>query len=173
MSLEVTSLRATAHPVRLRILSLLSGHRLSAADIARELGITQANASYHVRVLATAGLLVEAGSATIRGGVAKLYTHPWDAPRTSTGGFDELTAAMADELRRRAAARAGDGRQLVADAELWVDPDVWGRVVDLVHEASDLLHRSAQPPRTADTVHVNLTASLFTMTAGEPDGDPA
>ena len=38
-------LRALAHPVRLRILSLLTGADLTAADVARELGITHANAS--------------------------------------------------------------------------------------------------------------------------------
>ena len=45
MSLEVSGLRALAHPVRLRILSLLTGTELSAAEIARELGLTHANAS--------------------------------------------------------------------------------------------------------------------------------
>ena len=57
----VRRLRATAHPVRLEMLSLLTGAELSAAEVARELGITQANASYHLRLLRTAGLLEEAG----------------------------------------------------------------------------------------------------------------
>jgi DNA-binding transcriptional ArsR family regulator len=34
---EVSAMRATAHPVRLQILSLLTGAELSAAEIAREL----------------------------------------------------------------------------------------------------------------------------------------
>lgn len=38
-------LRAVAHPVRLRILSLLTGAEMSAAEIARELDITQATAA--------------------------------------------------------------------------------------------------------------------------------
>ena len=169
MSLEdtVSSLRATAHPVRLRIVSLLSGHDLSAADIARELGISQANASYHVRVLAAAGLLVETGSTTIRGGVAKLYTHPWRQKSSSTDGFEALIRAVTAELTRRAALRAETGRHSLTDAELWVAPDTWARVVDLVIEASDLLHSSAQLPRTPDTVHVNMTSALFTMTPTE------
>ena len=44
---QIASLRAAAHPLRLRILSLLTGSALSAAEIARELDITHANASYH------------------------------------------------------------------------------------------------------------------------------
>lgn len=49
------SLRAVAHPARWRILSLLTGAEMSAAEMARELNLTCANASYHVRVLASAG----------------------------------------------------------------------------------------------------------------------
>ncbi|WP_268815939.1 helix-turn-helix domain-containing protein [Amycolatopsis alkalitolerans] len=37
-----------AHPLRLRLLSLLTGASLSAAEAARELGETQANVSYHL-----------------------------------------------------------------------------------------------------------------------------
>ena len=51
-------LRAVAHPVRLRMLSLLTGTELSAAEVARELGITHANASYHLRTLLDAGEMV-------------------------------------------------------------------------------------------------------------------
>ncbi len=81
---RVSEMRATAHPVRLQMLSLLTGTQLSAAEIARELGITHANASYHLRLLAAAGLVVEAGEEKIRGGIAKRYRHPWDAGGGST-----------------------------------------------------------------------------------------
>ena len=78
---DVSALRATAHPLRLRILSLLTGASMSAAELARELGTTQANLSYHLRVLAAAGEVVPDGEVKIRGGVAKLYRHPWDELR--------------------------------------------------------------------------------------------
>src|SRR4051795_13608276 len=76
----IANLRAGAHPVRLRILSLLTRASMSAAEVARELGLTHANASYHLRVLAEAGELVEAGEEKINSRVAKRYRHPW-APR--------------------------------------------------------------------------------------------
>ncbi|TDD23761.1 ArsR family transcriptional regulator, partial [Kribbella turkmenica] len=57
----VKELRATAHPVRLRMLSLLTGTAMSAAEVARELGLTHANASYHLRILLESGTVVEAG----------------------------------------------------------------------------------------------------------------
>ena len=68
---ETAALRAMAHPLRLRMLSLLTGAELSAAEVARELGVTHANASYHLRVLLDAGELEVAGEEKIRGGVAK------------------------------------------------------------------------------------------------------
>ena len=75
----VSTLRAIAHPLRLRMLSLLTGAELVAAEVARELDITHANASYHLRVLLEAGVVVVAGEEKIRGGVAKRYRHPWEA----------------------------------------------------------------------------------------------
>lgn len=47
--------------MRLQMLSLLTGAELSAAEVARELGTTQANAGYHLRFQLGAGLLVVRG----------------------------------------------------------------------------------------------------------------
>lgn len=163
---ETSSLRATAHPVRLQILSLLTGAEMSAAEIARELGITHANASYHLRFLADAGVVVEAGEEKIRGGVAKRYRHPWDAAETA--GFADSAEdaaryvdAMAQELVRRFARRERPGS--LTDAELWVAPEVFERVRSMVHEAATLLHAEARPPRTEGTVPVAMTAAVFRL----------
>jgi DNA-binding transcriptional ArsR family regulator len=175
MSLEVSSLRATAHPVRLRILSLLTGAAMSAAELAREIGTTQANASYHLRILASAGLVEIAGEEKIRGGVAKRYRHPWQHPRSEAaerapadaGDLSMAWQAMAHELIRRAQEQDPDPGQatpsLLTDAELWVEPELWRRACDLVKEASGLLHGEAKPPRSPGTVHVNAQAALFPM----------
>ena len=166
MSLEVGGLRALAHPVRLRILSLLTGTALSAAEIARELGITHANASYHLRQLAAAGELVVAGEERIRGGVAKRYRHPWQTERPPERADEQDRAlylkALTSELLRRFPLRV-PGAALVTDAELWVDREVWEEVRDLVGRATTLLHDQARPPRSEGAVHVNLTAAVFEM----------
>lgn len=165
----VSSLRATAHPLRLRMLSLLTGAELSAAEVARELDITHANASYHLRVLLEAGVVVVAGEEKIRGGVAKRYRHPWTQEvarpraRASEAERETYLRAMAEELVRRARLRDPGDRLRLTDAELWVSPAVWERVTGLVEEASTLLHAEARPPRTEGTVHVNLTAATFRM----------
>lgn len=174
-SAHVSALRAVAHPVRLRMLSLLTGAQLSAAEIARELHLTHANASYHLRVLARAGEVVEAGEERIRGGVAKRYRHPWDRvdPPTGESSPDVQQAyvrAMADELVRRSSRRSPAGAGSFTDAELWVDPQVWAEVTALVEKASRLVHAEAQPPRSQGTVHVNMSAALFAMDDDGPQG---
>lgn len=166
---RVSEMRATAHPVRLQMLSLLTGTQLSAAEVARELGITHANASYHLRLLATAGLVVEAGEEKIRGGVAKRYRHPWDAASVSSSRStreenEAYVAAVAAELVRRYTLKQPGTSAITSDAALWVAPEIWDEVVALVTRASHLVHREAQPPRSPGTIHVNLTTAAFRMT---------
>jgi len=169
----VEELRATAHPIRLRLLSLLTGAALSAAEAGRELGLPQASASYHLRVLERAGLVAVVETVRLRGGEAKRYRHrssaePFDVdrPRPAGGGAreDELSYVdvLVDELRRRAPHRV-DGPQVSTDAELWVDPATWRRVVRQVGEASALLHAAALPPRTPGARPVSMTAALFPL----------
>jgi len=169
----IANLRAGAHPVRLRILSLLTGASMSAAEVARELGLTHANASYHLRVLADAGAVVEAGEEKIRGGVAKRYRHPWEQQLRGSGRPDDrdlYVRATAEELVRRSRLRREGTPQSMTDAELWVGEDVWKRAMQLVEDAARLIHAEARPPRSPGTVHVNMTAAMFRMTDAQGTG---
>ncbi|WP_028785572.1 helix-turn-helix domain-containing protein [Terracoccus sp. 273MFTsu3.1] len=172
MSLEeerISELRATAHPLRLQMLSLLTGAELSAAEVARELDVTQANASYHLRLLLAAGLLEVAGEETVRGGRAKKYRHPWDAPVVrrpqDTRDEDRLAHArvLADMIPRRLLELAPGTPSRFTDAELWVEEEVWDKVTALVDEASALMHASARPPRTEGTVRAALSVAAFRL----------
>lgn len=164
---ETAALRATAHPLRLQILSMLTGTAMSAAELARELGTSQANASYHLRVLAQAGEVVPDGEESIRGGVAKRYRHPWDELRTGKGraGSDlaQHVRAMGKELSRRWARRTPRTKSVLSDAEMWVEPETWAKVLELAEQASTLIHAGALPPRTEGSVHVNLQIAAFRM----------
>ncbi|SFF62226.1 Helix-turn-helix domain-containing protein [Actinopolymorpha cephalotaxi] len=172
-------MRAVAHPVRLRMLSLLTGAPMSATELAQELDITHANASYHLRLLVAAGMLEPAGEENVRGGVAKRYRYLARTPGTpGAAGSPGTTAppgevdleqlpvwqAIADELVRRAhhQIRAGHPASLT-DADLWVEPETWQRVVALTAEASNLLHTNARRPRTSGTIRVNATMALFEL----------
>jgi len=160
----LSSLRSVAHPLRLRMLSLLTGTSLSAAEVARELEITHANASYHLRLLADAGLLEIEGEERIRGGVAKRYRHVWDRKPSSlsVGDPEQQLRAMAAEMVRRFELRVRK-KMLLTDAELWVTPEVWQRALDLLTEASTLVHDNAGAPRSVGSVPVNLSIAAFRM----------
>ncbi|MBT1677664.1 ArsR/SmtB family transcription factor [Curtobacterium aurantiacum] len=177
---SLQSLRATAHPIRLRLLSLVTSTAMSAAEAARELGLSQATASYHLRVLERAGLVTVVEVVRLRGGEAKRYRHessaqPFDPDGRSGGGGDDGGAddvsvedqlvyieAQVDELRRRVQQRT-TGPGVSTDAELWVSPETWRRVVHHVGQTSALLHAAAQRPRTPGTVPVSMTVSMFPM----------
>lgn len=165
---STSTLRAIAHPVRLQMLSLLTGTDMSAAEVARELGITHANASYHLRLLADAGELVIASEEKIRGGVAKRYRHPWDAakqPRTPPTRADRrlYIRAVAEELVRRFQRKKPRTKAALTDAEMWVEPEVWVEILDHLATASQLVHDKARPPHSEGTIHVNVTTMAFQM----------
>jgi DNA-binding transcriptional ArsR family regulator len=159
------ALRALAHPVRLRIMSLLTGAELTAAEVARELGITHANASYHLRNLLSGGQIVAAGEEKIRGGVAKRYRY--DVGRHNGPCTPEQTRplypAAAHELIRRATEGRWPGVGLLGDAEVWVAPEKWQEIRDRIAAALHDLHHAAQPPRTPGTLRTSTTVALFEM----------
>ncbi|WP_322921568.1 ArsR/SmtB family transcription factor [Nocardioides renjunii] len=165
----VARLRATAHPLRLRILSLLTAEAMSAADVARALGVTHANASYHLRVLHDIGELVVESEEKIRGGVAKRYrydaTRDLPAQGAEVGDRIAYARATAVEVERRLLDVA-PGHSSSSDLEAWVPVEAWHRAVQLLHEASHVLHAAARPAGTPDTVHVSATSTAFTMTGG-------
>jgi len=165
-----TALRATAHPVRLQILSLLTGAAMTAAEVARELGLTHANASYHLRSLAGAGVIVPAGEERIRGGVAKRYRYDTsgerpDGPARTTEQNRAMFTGLATELMRRVSYAGFGGKALFTDAELWVEPEVWNDIVARIEQASRDLHDAARPPRTPGTVRTSTTVAMFGVEA--------
>lgn len=170
-------LRALANPLRIRIVSLLTGAPMSATEVAEELGIAHGSASYHLRRLTAAGFLrragdapgAESGGAARRGQPPKRYEYdPDSALRLDrSGGSDLLLEALFSDLRRRAAAAS---RQVTsADAEVWLPRGTWAEVCALTDRAVRLVHDKAGPPRTGDGVHVSFTAMLLEL-GGASDG---
>jgi DNA-binding transcriptional ArsR family regulator len=168
------SLRATAHPARLQIMSLLTGASLTAAEVARELGLTHANASYHLRQLLAAGMIVPAGEERIRGGIAKRYRYDpaQDVAQDKVRGHrpDEYYRALfrsvaAELIRRTRGTRFPDQRNLMADAELWLDPEAWQGFKERIGKAARDLHDAAQPPRTPGTIRTSTSIAMFQMGA--------
>jgi DNA-binding transcriptional ArsR family regulator len=163
MSLEVSpQLRALSHPVRLRILSLLTGAAMSSAELARELEMNHAAVSFHVRKLADAGYLEVAETRSVRGGKERRYRQR-AAGREQWQQEDPRLAirAVSEEVLRRASRSSAEAWRLAGDAELWVDAAVWEDVVARIGSAISDLHAAAQPAHTPETLHVSATALLF------------
>jgi DNA-binding transcriptional ArsR family regulator len=174
------ALRASAHPVRLQIMSLLTGASLTAAEVARELGLTHANASYHLRQLLAAGMIVPAGEERIRGGIAKRYRYDAgvDVAREKARGrrpdeyYRGLFAAVARELVRRSQGNTfTDEGNLLVDGDLWIEPEAWQRFKERIGTAARELHEAAQPPRTAGTVRTSTSIAMFRMGDGNPNAE--
>lgn len=167
---ELSGLRVLAHPLRLRMLSLLTGAAFSAMELSRELGISQALASYHLRQLHRADVIELAEVRSRRGGRERRFVYrpayPGPPRRTppSTDGLALFAEAVCVELRRRGREAGVVAERLGVDAELWVDPAAWAEAVDVMRAASIALHRRARPPRTAGTIRVSVSAVLFPMT---------
>ena len=168
MDAGLSALRSVAHPVRLRILSLLTPQAMSAAEVARELDLTHANASYHLRVLHDAGELVVESEEKIRGGTAKRYRYVVggdpDRPATPRGEGDELAwqvATHSEIVRRIGHATKGPGTS--SDIETWVSPETWRSAIDQIAAAMTMLHDEARPPRTEGTIHVSASTQAFVM----------
>jgi len=166
---EKTALRAMAHPVRLRMMSLLTAAPMTAAEVARELGLTHANASYHLRNLLAGGLILVDGEEKIRGGVAKRYRYQAgqdlskQGPRPDEQVRIEYAAVAHEMIRRTQQTSFPPGPKLLADAELWVDPEKWAELRKRVSDALVELHEIAQPPRTPGTIRTSTTAAMFQM----------
>jgi DNA-binding transcriptional ArsR family regulator len=175
-SSEVSRLRAAAHPLRLEMLSLLTGGELSAAEVARELETTQANASYHLRVLLKAGLLEAAGEEKVNGGIAKRYRALWDRqeprdPKHANEDADAEIRTMAEMATIRVAHRKRGVPGHFTDAALWVEPEVWRAVLDRLADASRLMHESARPPRSAGSIRANLSVLAFRLEEDRLEAD--
>lgn len=88
--------RAVGHPARARILLACaeSGEGLRRpVTLARELGLPLGVVSYHVRTLASLGLLVLRSTTTVRGAVA----HDYAVAAVVAPALRALTHAVADE----------------------------------------------------------------------------
>ena len=170
MSLEIAEqlipLRAMAHPLRLRILSLTTAMAMSASEIADELGIKHAAASYHARQLAEAGLLQAIEDPTARTGpgrppVRYRYLAQLSERLDRFHGGEALWAATAQDIERRLGSRTRP--RVGADAEVWMLGRDFETIATLAQQISDLIHEHAQPPHSAGTIHGSVTVFVFEL----------
>jgi DNA-binding transcriptional ArsR family regulator len=150
------------------MLSLMWSAPLSAAQLARELDISHALASQHLRRLDATGLVELAEVRAHRGGRERRYRTVRGTPLSDQAeGAEFLAESLAHNLRERVARRVPETPGVTVDAELWVLPEDWdaarGRMAAIIAE----LHDAARPPHAAGTVRVAATVMAFQLE--EPD----
>ncbi len=158
--------RAVANPLRLRMLSSVTAQAMSAAEIGRELGVSHADASYHLRVLERAGLIALVERVGVHGGQAKRY-------RYRVGADDEPEAARAEAQKHRAVVAAvlaeaqrrtaeiTEAESRTIDVDVTVAEETWNEVIAMVDAAARLLHEKALPSGAAHAMRVSMSALLF------------
>jgi DNA-binding transcriptional ArsR family regulator len=112
---------------------MLTGNAMSAAEVAREVGESQPNVSYHLRKLHDASMVEMVEQVPIRGGMAKRYR--------STRPLDHTAPTK-------------------PDGEIWVDQTLWRDTLARIRELTHRLHDAAQAPHTPGTVAVRASAML-------------
>ena len=146
---------------------MVTARAVSATEVAEATGVAHAVASYHLRRLATAGLIRSVdepvrNSKGTTGRPQQRYTMRLEAFR----GLGPRSARLLDrqlvnELEHKLG-RAGTKR--MADAEVWLTPADWRRLRTLTDEASKIVHSKALRPGTPRSKHVSLTSVLLEYT---------
>lgn len=175
----VETMRALAHPTRLRMLELLRREPLSASELARRLEIRFGSARFHLQQLVRGGLAHPAGDRRVRGGLELLFSAPEEVRVDIDPAEPSTTAAMhhalVEELGRRLRSAATDQRRgdsdvdVVSLREVRLTPD--GR-----EEAQRIAAEALRQIRTLDTaegdaVPVSLGLFLF-RTPPSTSNDP-
>ncbi|MEV4571509.1 helix-turn-helix domain-containing protein [Nonomuraea sp. NPDC049419] len=160
---DLVPLRALANPLRIRIVSLLTGASMSATEVADELGIAHASASYHLRQLAKAGFLQQTDEQPRSGKGRPQLRYRYDPSSGErldrSEGRQLLFQAMSSDLARRLTET--ERQRTSMDAEVWLPRPVWEEVVGLIDQAVALVHDKAGPPH--DGVKVSMTAILLEL----------
>ena len=116
-------LKALGHPLRVRVLEMLSAEgerQLTNRELAQRLGVDPGHLHFHVRMLLKAGLIELADDGTGREkpyrAVAKTFRV---APELlASGGARDIQAAMIDQVQRAHALYSADGTFRSAQLEV-------------------------------------------------------
>lgn len=156
-------LRALSHPLRLRILGMITSRPLSATEVAQAAGVAHAAASYHLHQLASAGLIRAEKQPAVLGGRGR--GRPQQRYTMRTAAFRRLAPPSVRLLERQLLVELGrklaqSGKKRMTDAEVWLAPADLRRLRTLTAEADEILHSKALQPGVPRSKHISLTSVL-------------
>ena len=153
-----------AHPLRVRMLSLLVSGPLSATEVAAELDVAPPTASYHLKRLSDAGLAEPHSEATgARGRPSRRYrlTAGIETRLNRNDGGEVAFGSMVEDLLARH--RALVAHRFEADAEVWMTPEALDRVEALARQLYAVVSQEAKRSRTPGTRSASITISVFEL----------
>jgi DNA-binding transcriptional ArsR family regulator len=185
--------KALAHPLRAQILERLERHTASPSELADELAAPLGNVSYHVRILADAGLIELVRTTRRRGATEHHYraAQPHDPARPpepapiGRGAQDaehrdraqdpvrETVEEIRDRVRASGAER--DAGAHITRTPLVLDDLAWGELHEAVEQLHDLALRLQleSAPRLRRVQHANeREANLVLMLFESSDPTP-
>ncbi|MBV1855793.1 helix-turn-helix domain-containing protein [Catellatospora tritici] len=170
------ALRALAHPLRLKLLALVGSEGpVTAADVGRQLGISQALASHHLRQLAKYGFVEHADAPDNRERPWRVtaVSHRFEAADGSSESWESVEL-LNRHLVEQAASQLADWQQRRADEDpgwaehagvsqtlLYLTLDEFAELKrrwdELIAPLARRRPRDDAADRSADAVPVNLT----------------
>lgn len=146
------------------MLSLLRGGAMSAAELARELGISQAAASYHLRRLAGAGMVELAEERINRGGRERRYRRRELSlpPPTSSERLAFMRVVLGEAERKLELADLSSPAT-TGDEDVWVDRHAWETIIARTRTVLRDLEAGAVPAGTPGAVRVSASVLLFAL----------
>jgi DNA-binding transcriptional ArsR family regulator len=164
------AMRALAHPTRVRMMHLLRSEPLSASELARRLGIRFGSAQYHLRSLERAGIALQVGERTHRGGTELLFEVPHDirvdeGPDTPLGIRHAMDRAYVAEVVRRMDAasteRLDTDLDVRATREVELDPSGVEGATEALHTFLHRLDELALDRPTEDSMAFTAATLFF------------
>lgn len=137
---------------------------MSQGEVAKSLGLSNAAISYHFNMLKAAGWLKETGTKSVRGGTAHLFTYnnsSVSSKKPRNLGPSSWQVVGSELIRRAKYFRKGV--QLLADADINIDPETWHGLAKEMQDIVLRVHEAAIPANSRDAIRVNLTVALFEM----------
>lgn len=179
--------KALAHPLRIEILRRLDERTASPSELAAEVDAPLTHVSYHVRKLASLGLIELVRKRPKRGVVEHYYSarrrqrvtdQAWkDTPRIVKRALAEAAVGQATEYLRGAAHGGGfdkDGAHFSRTA-LKLDRAGWKECVKIVNDALAAIERveseAAERLEGKPDVEVELASAMLILLEAPPEGD--
>lgn len=146
------------------MLALLRARALSAAELGREIGISQASASYHLRQLAGAGMVELAEQRMHRGGRERRYRRrDLTLPAPNESERLAFMRVVLSEAERKLELADLSKPASTGDEDVWIDAETWPRFVARMRRLLGDVEAAGVVAGTPGAIRVSASVLLFAV----------